>query len=508
MNMLLVFASMVSLTLAVPATGHSSPPRTGDWLELIDVTRLAYLRDGVGTQASSYNRAGTNDDGFSGTYSFIRKEENEWVFFEEEGPGCVYRIWTATPSCNGIKFYFDGETEPRISIPDMHDLFSGKYEPFVPPISQELVGGGVSYVPIPFEKSIKIVADAPWNFKDTAHAFYHINWEKFPSNRKVKTFSKTMNDAEREKFELVRKTWSSAGDIPWPVSPTAQQSNKNDTAAMGQTVTVANLAGPGIVRSLKIKADCADDLMYRKALLEVLIDGMDKPAVWSPLGDFFLDGFGQKISRSLLIGRKDDAYYCYFPMPFEKSLAIRVVNDADDVIRMESEVVWEQMAELPEGMGRFLAWWHRQNQTLARELFPILEVKGRGHWCGVSHAMIGHTGSFAYLEGDEMAWIDGRDNSSYNGTGTEDYFNGGFYFERTGSGPLSGCGVYDDVRYRCLAFRIHLGDSVPFQNAARIGIEHGPVSEVDADYAGVTYWYAEPGASHTFKSVEVGGRLP
>jgi hypothetical protein len=323
----------------------------------------------------------------------------------------------------------------------------------------------------------------------------------------VKTFGKEMAAEEREKFERVKQAWSYLGEIPWPAAENAQTVSSKKTVQGGESTALADLDGPGILRAIRIKADSSDDRMFRKALLEVYVDDARQPSVWSPLGDFFLDGFGQGSSQSLLLGKKDGTYYCYFPMPFERNIRIRVTNDSKSNLKLDAEVAWEPMGAFPEGIGRFYAWWHRQNPTSKGELFPILDAQGRGHWCGVSHAMQGG-GGLGFLEGDEMLWIDDRDNAKYNGTGTEDYFNGGWYFGGTGNAPLYGCGVLDDPGSRALAFRLHLTDYVPFQQKARIGIEHGHANEVQADYAGVTYWYAETQTKHTFAPVDLAGRIP
>src|SRR5712691_6154484 len=58
---------------------------------------------------SSYDRTGGNDDGFSGKYSFIRKEGDGMVIADLKGPGVIYRIWTPTPTEDPVEFYFDGE---------------------------------------------------------------------------------------------------------------------------------------------------------------------------------------------------------------------------------------------------------------------------------------------------------------------------------------------------------------------------------------------------------------
>src|SRR5215469_9287639 len=56
--------------------------------------RLARLRPFVKVGSfSSYDRTGGNDDGFSGKYSFIRKEGDALVVAELQGPGVITRIW-------------------------------------------------------------------------------------------------------------------------------------------------------------------------------------------------------------------------------------------------------------------------------------------------------------------------------------------------------------------------------------------------------------------------------
>ncbi len=107
-------------------------------------------------QISSYDRTGKNDDGFGGAYSFIRKEGNNLVIADFKGPGVVNRIWTPTPTDDTLAFYFDGEKKARLRI-RFSDLFSGKVFPFVHGISGNEVGGYYSYLPISYQKSLKIV---------------------------------------------------------------------------------------------------------------------------------------------------------------------------------------------------------------------------------------------------------------------------------------------------------------------------------------------------------------
>ena len=93
---------------------------------------------------SSYDRTGGNDDGFSGAYSFVRKDGEGLVLAELDGPGAIYRIWTPTPTDDVLAFYFDGEAEPRLEIP-FRQLFTGEREPFVSPVVGYGAGGFYCY---------------------------------------------------------------------------------------------------------------------------------------------------------------------------------------------------------------------------------------------------------------------------------------------------------------------------------------------------------------------------
>ena len=149
---------------------------------LSDISRLPEYRTGNIYQLSSYDRTGGNDDGFSGRYSYIRKEGNDLVVADIKGAGVINRIWTPTPTKDTIQFYFDGEQQPRINIPFI-DLFSGNVYPFIAPLCGNEIGGYYCYMPIPYAKSIKIV------YKGNDLKFHQIQYRELSGKEKVKSFS-------------------------------------------------------------------------------------------------------------------------------------------------------------------------------------------------------------------------------------------------------------------------------------------------------------------------------
>ena len=94
---------------------------------LYDIRQLPQYVSGTHVwEKSSYDTTGGNDDGFSGKYSFARKNpDSTLILFEAKGKGVINRIWMPTHNDDTLDFYFDGKEKPAFSI-KYYDLFSGK----------------------------------------------------------------------------------------------------------------------------------------------------------------------------------------------------------------------------------------------------------------------------------------------------------------------------------------------------------------------------------------------
>ena len=96
-----------------------------------------------------------------------------------------------------------------------------------------------------------------------------------------------------------------------------------------------------------------------------------------------------------------------------------------------------------------------------------------------------------FLEGDEYIYVDGEEQASIRGTGSEDYFNSGWYFDRgVYSAPYHGVTIKDEMLSRINAYRWHIEDAIPFTKSFRFTMEHGGQNDApDVDYCSVAYWY-------------------
>lgn len=268
----------------------------------------------------------------------------------------------------------------------------------------------------------------------------------------------------------------------------------------GQTLTIMDVAGPGIVQRFWCTiAPRSHRDIHRQAILRVYWDNETTPSVEVPIGDFFGIGFGEQVDyQSAVLNQTSGGYNCYWPMPFHKRARWTLTNMSTQRIdAFYYNVQYMKVDSLPKDTRLFHAQWRRENPTTPGKLYTILEAKGAGHLAGVAMFMQPVRGrSLSYLEGDEMFFIDGEEKPSTYGTGTEDYFSSGWYYDR---GPYSalyhGVPIKDIEQGRISTYRWHIPDPIPFTKSALFAIEHGAVSDSVSDYSSVAYWYqTEPHA--------------
>jgi hypothetical protein len=455
----------------------------------------AFKRSVKVASVSTYDRKGGNDDGFNGTYSFVRKEPGGLVIADLKGPGVIYRIWTPTPTDDVFEFYFDGEAQPRIRIKFI-DLFSGKQSPFLSPVVGFGAGGFYSYLPLPYSVSCKIVVKAN-NIQ-----FYQINYATYPAGSQVESFAAKPDRDFNDHLERARKLFSAVGtDISsYVVAEGArlQTQKASHTLTPGKAVTIFETNKPGRIAGLRLGPANAFIGKGRDVLIKFYWDGESTPSIACPVGDFFGYAWGQPAMKSLVLGTADDTNYIYLPMPFDKSARIELVSEqtAGPAIDVQSEVKFTNAGRTKDE-GKLYAVWRRENPTLLGQPFTFIETKGRGHVVGfLLQAQGMETGAIPeFFEGDDETTIDGE--MTIHGTGSEDFFNGGWYdvpgrWESRVSLPLSGCLDFKRYLGRSGAYRFLLTDAYAYRQGIRSTIEHGPEgNRVPADYAAVTFLYSE-----------------
>ena len=304
---------IAAVLILVSQTGCSQPSYTYTDLigRLTDLEFLSTLpaQDETCRQWSSYDRTSrydeaagkyvnwdANSDGFGGR-GWIRVENDKLVLAEIEGPGCIWRTWSATPKDGHVRIYLDGASEPAVDLPFV-DYFNGTVEPFNRSALVHLVASGKNnYTPIPFQKSCKIVADKDYG------EFHHFTYTVFPKGTQVPTFSMDLSPEENKAIDQANECLENCG----PDSFQARPDQKTETFTLqlepGAKKTIT-LEGKRAILSLKVRAQVPGDIeqqreMLRELALQIFWDGQSNPAVWTPLGDFFGTGPGANYYQSL-----------------------------------------------------------------------------------------------------------------------------------------------------------------------------------------------------------------
>jgi len=259
----------------------------------------------------------------------------------------------------------------------------------------------------------------------------------------------------------------------------------------GEKAVLADIPGPGVITRIWVTIASTDKYFLRRILLRMYWDGESEPSVEVPVGDFFGTGFEYTHYLAYLVGMSSGGYYSYFPMPFARSARVEVENQTGaDIGAFYYHIDYQKMNALDDNVGYFHAQWHREPRPDRGKPYTILEAEGQGHFVGCNLQMQGYSNNLWFLEGDELVYVDGEPIASIRGTGTEDYFTSGWYFNRgTYAGPFHGCILKDEKTSRVVAYRFHIGDAIPFQKSIHVTIEHGHGNEEIADYSSVAYWY-------------------
>jgi hypothetical protein len=461
-------------------------------------------------QASSADPTGGNDDGFTGQYSCRTRLPQGCLLAQHRGPGELEAVWSAGSKLGNVAF--EGrlriELDGRMVVDaPFQDVVDGRLgPPFVAPLvlTGALSSGGWSVdVPMPFRHRMRV-------FTEGNPRYFHVVYRAFATARGVRTF--TARDTAPDVLRALRGAGTRDRKPPMGSPVSVRRSFR---VAPGRRVVLATLHGSGAVTRLRLRirrygASSGGDPSvppatdaWRRTRLLMSFDG--HRTVDAPLGEFFGSGLGPARVRSLLFASDGGAQgwaTSWWPMPHAASVVVALRNAshtpilAGDLRLTDARAKRWRAALGPHGDAmRFHA---RGHAGLTRRGVPwtLLRTSGAGTFAGATLTMEGASPP-RYLEGDEQGWVDGALRPQLQGTGTEDFFGGGWYFyDRLFSLPLSGFSAHATRGPECptptcnTAYRVMVGDAVPFTRSLRYVIEHGAANVEDAVYSSTAYWYA------------------
>jgi len=462
-----------------------------------------YQDDVIVKQISSYDTTGANDDGFSGKYSYLRKENSNLIIADLKGGGVIERIWTPTPTNDTIQFYFDGESSPRIEI-KFSELFSGTKYPFVKPIVGNELGGYFCYLPIPYKNSCKIV------FKGELMQFFQIQYKEFRNGKTISSFPVKFSIEESDALVSVANVWKTRMESSYATLPVTSGNVKTSVSKVvlkpGDILPVFSRTGGGHIVGVEVSPQLQQlNTEFKDLIIRVRWDNEPVPAINSPVSDFFGYAYGKPSMQSMLAGVKNGVHYCYLPMPFDKSATIEL-EFIKSPLNVSSEIpvdvkVYYNETKRTTNEGKLYAEWKREKNPENGKPYLILNKKGRGHYVGTLLQAQGlESGITGFFEGDDICTVDGT--MRLHGTGSEDYFNGGWYavpdrWDRALNMPLHGCLAYSIALSRTGGFRFYMTDKISFERDIQLTIEHGSGddpkdnNQYPVDYSSVAFYYCD-----------------
>ena len=448
-------------------------------------------------EASSYDRAskydyendcyinwGANCD----NNGIIRMEGDKAVVLDVKGPGVLWSFWSAAPKSGNIHIETEGTEKLSIPFRDFFEKFAycpqrldlpSNFPSLMPVLSR----GRNRYIPIPFNKNCKVSFDPGWG------DFYHIWYSVFPKGTRVPEYSLGL-EIETEK-SLALLDYKYATEMGY-----AEDFNYTDIINIslmpGEKKLVFSSDESGILKSIAVclspkemeniwmSASWDDDCEDLNVLLSSLMGICGNSCPY----------------KTLVSSASMTQAACFWHMPYS-SCRIIFENRGNNTLKFNVMLLNEKTDT--SGMMRFHAKTHNGDwKNLDKDRFreggdrwpdwPLLCVRGRGRFCGVSLVVDNHwdepelqadewyygfadnkTIDWWWGEGDEKFFVDGEKFPSVFGTGSEDYFGYawaaepphinfcGMYSAQT-CVPINGNGITALVRY-------HIFDNIPFQKS-------------------------------------------
>jgi hypothetical protein len=456
-----------------------------------------FLDSSLVAQTSSYDTTGGNDDGFSGRYSFLKRNaDSSLVIFQVKGSGVINRIWTPTPNADTLDFYIGNTTVPTFSV-SFIDLFSGKQFPFIAPLCGNQIGGYFCYLPIPFNDGCTIIS------RGSKIQFHQIQYRLYKDHLPVKSFSMTLNEEEKAALDKVGKLFNqqekSLADFMTDSTIRLQEENESFVIHANETKTIFKKNTGGRILGIELGPADLFEGLSRDIDLKITWDDEPNPAVFCPVADFFGFAFGSTSMQSLLLGTQGNQCYSYFPMPFDRSAKIELINrsnipEGNKDKSISTRIIYSDQKRNTDREGKFYSIWNSDQPAKGRS-HVFADIAGKGHYVGTILQSQGLKAGMTYFfEGDDSTAIDGQ--FRMHGTGSEDYFNGGWYalmdrWEGKMSLPLHGALDYSIPFGRTGGYRLFISDKMSFSNSLYHSIEHGPTkNSFPVKYTSLALYYS------------------
>jgi hypothetical protein len=291
----------------------------------------------------------------------------------------------------------------------------------------------------------------------------------------------------------------------WKVSPSIK-------IAPGALEVLADIADAGAIQHIWMTTH---QNHWRSLILRMYWDGDEQPAVETPLGDFFCNGWNEfsQVSSLPIAVNPRGGFNSYWEMPFRTGARVTLENLSTEEVVLYFQIDYT-LTEVPDAIAYFHARWHRSNPLPYKTDHMVLDtIQGSGHYVGTYIAW-GVNNSGWWGEGEIKFYLDGdRQYPTICGTGTEDYFGGAWNFDVPDQGytlfstPFLGLHqiLRPDGTYRSQQrfgmYRWHIPDPIRFAEDIRVTIQAlgwrsgGRYLPLQDDISSTAFWYQKETSS-------------
>ena len=311
----------------------------------------AYMR-------STYDRRGGNE-GADASHFLFQKADDFNVTLDVAGEGILYfaryNHWHGSPwhyVVDGSDHIVQETSTATPTKPVEHSIFLPA-EAFPNPLAwtwSDTHGADLTWVPIEFTKSFQM------GYSRTHYGTGYYIYHQFVPGTKLSQQIHSWNDKtppDKDVLDLI----SRAGTDVTPKS--------NDDAELDivlkTNITITQLTEPTTLRLLEFSVPRAEAIEFGRATLRVTWDELKEPSIEAPVALFFGAGtLYNRDNREYLVKafpvniRFDQARVylsCYFPMPYEESMRVTLVNQGTNEIsglhvKIRSESRHQPMSQL------------------------------------------------------------------------------------------------------------------------------------------------------------------
>ncbi len=455
--------------------------------------------------AAGWDRLGGND--FDGSWHLLEVEGDHDVLLDVAGPGCIHRISTGDldrVAGTRLELRLDHEAAPRLVMP-VEDFFDPALSPFGAPLVDARSYPTVR-MPIPFAEhaELRLVSESSvpqWG------VFWQVGYSRYPADTPVESLVLPLDPATRRELDRVSEAWArTLAGGPRANDPASARLAR--TLAPGERASWSETDG-GTIERLELRVNPNWPAAWRWLRLRVTWDDADQPAIDLPVAELFAGDYGDEPEAefdSMLLGAREGRAYLRLPMPYHQGARVELINEGS--LDLEVDLgLWRDPSEPPEDAGTLHA--RVESAPAATDSSPrsgpmnipvhrLLDAKGRGKLVGVILRVDWPYETLWWGEGDWQIWVDqdlGDWPPTYHGTGTEEFFDGGW--TRFDPKPLAGPIVQDQSRVSVFGFM--LNDAVVWEQNIRVQVEtmglgfgNDVILAEHPTWSSTVLWYAYP----------------